>query len=58
MQVHAAKDSLRLAKTLFASEVHQARAVAVYILGQLAAQSQASLAFLRTRASRDDDWRV
>lgn len=55
---NAAKDSLRLAKKLFASEVHQARMLAALVFGRLAAQSDDSLNFLRSRVSKDVDWRV
>jgi len=51
-------DSIRLARTLFDSNVHQARMLATFILGRLAATSDESLNFLRTRVSRDMDWRV
>ena len=50
--------SWRIAKALFASEVHQARQTATFIFGQLAATSAESRRFLRTRVSRDADWRV
>ena len=52
------KDSLRMAKKLFASDIHQARMLATFILGRLAAQSDESLDFLRSRVSKDGDWRV
>ncbi len=52
------KDSLRIAKKLFASDVPQARMLATFIFGQLAAQSEANLNFLRSRVSKDEDWRV
>jgi len=52
------KDSLRIAKKLVASEVHQARMLATFIFGRLAAQSDESLNFLRSRVSKDGDWRV
>lgn len=55
---HTSQDGLRIAKKLFASEVHQARMLATLILGQLAAQSDDGLNFLRSRVSIDDDWRV
>jgi 3-methyladenine DNA glycosylase AlkD len=51
-------ESLRIAKTLFASEVHQARATAVFIMGDHAARSKSTLNFLRSKVSRDPDWRV
>jgi 3-methyladenine DNA glycosylase AlkC len=53
-----AKESLRIAKQLFASEIHQARMLATFILGRLAANSRESLRFLKRRVSQDHDWRV
>lgn len=53
-----AKESFRLAKQLFASEIYQARCLATFILGRLAADSKESLEFLKRRVSQDDDWRV
>jgi 3-methyladenine DNA glycosylase AlkD len=55
---NATQDSLRMAKKLFASEVHQARMLATLVLGRLAAQSDESLNFLRSRVSQDRYWRV
>jgi 3-methyladenine DNA glycosylase AlkD len=52
------QDSLHIAKTLFLSEVHQARMLATYIFGHLAADSDESLSFLRENVSKDEDWRV
>jgi 3-methyladenine DNA glycosylase AlkC len=52
------KESLRIAKQLFASEIYQARSLATFILGRLAANSNESLDFLKRRVSQDDDWRV
>lgn len=52
------KDSFRLAKTLFESEVNQARSLATFILGHLAATSSEAIQFLRTRVSHDADWGV
>jgi 3-methyladenine DNA glycosylase AlkD len=51
-------ESLRIAKTLFASEIHQARACAVFIMGDHAAGSTSTLKFLRAKVSLDSDWRV
>jgi len=48
----------RLAQGLFSSEIHQARALATFILGSLSAHSADSLVFLKQRVSRDSDWRV
>ena len=55
---NTSEESLCLAKGLFASESHQARALAAFIFGRLAAQSDESLDFLRSRVSVDEDWRV
>ena len=55
---HAAGESLRLAKRLFTSEKYQARSLATFILGRLAANSKESITFLKGRVSRDKDWRV
>ena len=55
---HPAKESLRIAKQLFASEIYQARSLATFILGRLAANSKESLEFLKQRVSQDYDWRV
>lgn len=51
-------ETLRLAKELFESEVHQARVLAVFLFGKLAAKSKESFTFLRKRVSLDQDWRV
>lgn len=55
---HPAKESFRIAKQLLASEIYQARSLATFILGRLAANSRESLGLLRRRVSQDDDWRV
>jgi 3-methyladenine DNA glycosylase AlkC len=55
---HANKESLRISKQLFASEIYQDRSLATFILGRLAAHSAESLEFLRRRVSQDSDWRV
>ena len=55
---HAAEESLRIAKQLFVSEVYQARSLATFIFGRLAANSNESIAFLKERVSQDNDWRV
>lgn len=49
---------LSLARALFASEVAQARMLAVFLFGGLAAHDLSQLAFLREQVSRDEDWRV
>ena len=55
---HPAKESLHLAKQLYVSDIYQARSLATFILGRLAADSNESIAFLKERVSRDNDWRV
>jgi 3-methyladenine DNA glycosylase AlkD len=52
------EESLRIAKQLFASDIYQARSLATFILGRLAANSTESLEFLKQRISHDNDWRV
>ena len=52
------EESIRLARRLYASETHQARVLATFILGRVAAKSDKSLGYLRTRVSKDKDWRV
>ena len=54
----SAKERLALAKTLFASDVPQARMLATFLFGDLAARSKPALRFMRARISRDPDWRV
>jgi len=53
-----AKESLQLAKQLLNFEIYQARSQATFILGRLAAKSKESITILKTRVSRDKDWRV
>jgi 3-methyladenine DNA glycosylase AlkD len=55
---HTAEESLRIAKKLFASDIYQARSLATFILGRLAANSKESLGFLKQSVSQDRDWRV
>ncbi len=55
---HNAVETLSLAKELFGSDVHQARMLATFLFGKLAAKSKESFAFLRKRVSLDKDWRV
>jgi 3-methyladenine DNA glycosylase AlkD len=57
-RTYAVRDCLNLAKQLFASEVRQARMLAVLIFGRMAARSAPTLRFLRQKVSRDPDWRV
>jgi 3-methyladenine DNA glycosylase AlkC len=52
------EQSIRLARRLYTSEIHQARVLATFILGRLAAKSDRSLGYLRMRVSKDKDWRV
>lgn len=49
---------MRLAGELFASDIHQARALATFIFGRFAASSAECLSFLKTKVSRDENWRV
>ena len=58
LAVSSSPDAARLASQLLASDIHQARMLATFILGGLAGSSKASLQTLRTRVSRDPDWRV
>src|SRR5271169_2141033 len=55
---HSMAETLRLAKELFNSDVHQARVLAVFLFGKLAAKSKDSFTILRQRVSLDKDWRV
>ena len=55
---HSSAETLRLAKELFESDVHQARVLAVFLFGKLAANSKESFMLLRQRVSLDKDWRV
>ena len=55
---HPFEETLRIAKQLFSSEIYQARSLATFIGGRLAANSKVSLEFLKQRVSQDDDWRV
>jgi hypothetical protein len=54
----SAEQRLRLAEGLYESPVHQARMLAVFVYGDLAAQPADCLTFLRQTVSRDPDWRV
>lgn len=58
MTDHSAKESLRIAKQLFTSEIHQVRCLAAFIFGRLAADSNESIEWLQFRVSVDSDWRV
>ena len=55
---HSVAETLQIAKKLFASDVHQARMLATFLFGKLAAKSKESFAFLRRQVSQDKDWRV
>jgi len=55
---HSTAETLRLAKELFDSDVPQARMLATFLFGKLAAKSKESFAFLRKSVSQDKDWRV
>src|SRR5215510_8606296 len=55
---HNKTETLRLAKELFASEVPQARMLATFLFGKLAAKSKESFTFMRKRVGQDKDWRV
>lgn len=55
---HEKAETLRLAKELFTSEIHQARMLATFLFGKLAASSKESFTFLRKRVGQDADWRV
>lgn len=55
---HSMAETLRLAKELLNSDVHQARVLAVFLFGKLAAKSKDSFTLLRKRVSLDKDWRV
>jgi HEAT repeat protein len=54
----SAEESLRIAQELFGSEVCQARSLATFIFGRLAASSEEAFDFLKCRVSQDSDWRV
>jgi 3-methyladenine DNA glycosylase AlkC len=51
-------EALPIAHELFKSSVHQARMLAVFMLGDCAAPSPQTLVFLREVVSQDADWRV
>ena len=54
----SAKENLRIAKQLVNSEFYQARSLATFIFGKLAAKSKQALNILKRRISQDKDWRV
>jgi len=55
---HNKTETSSLAKELFVSEVPQARMLATFLFGKLAAKSKENFTFLRKRVSQDKDWRV
>lgn len=55
---HSARESLSIARSLLASEHHQARMLAVFTLGWLSPSSAQAFSLLHTRVSRDPNWRV
>jgi 3-methyladenine DNA glycosylase AlkC len=55
---HEKAETFRIAKELFASEIPQARMLATFLFGKLAAKSKESFTFLRNRVAQDKDWRV
>jgi len=52
------EESFQLARRLYDSEAYQARSLATFIFGRLAAKSDKSLRYLRMHVSKDKDWRV
>jgi len=52
------EESLRIGKQLFTSEIYQARSLATFIFGRLAANSNETVEFLKRYVSIDTDWRV
>ena len=55
---HEKAETLRIAKELFVSEIPQARMLATFLFGRLAAKSKGSITFLHNRVGQDKDWRV
>ncbi|MEO8395976.1 MAG: DNA alkylation repair protein [Chloroflexota bacterium] len=53
-----ADERLRLAEGLYGSTLHQARMLAVFLYGDLAAERASVLPILRETVSKDEDWRV
>ena len=58
MKKETPSNALDLAKDLLQSPVYQARMLATFLLGKLAAQSPDAVKVMRVRVSRDPDWRV
>ena len=55
---HSLAETMEVARALYASKAHQARMLATFLFGMLAARSKESLAYLHLRVSQDEDWRV
>jgi 3-methyladenine DNA glycosylase AlkD len=49
---------METARGLYASKIPQARMLATFLFGKIAARSKESLAFLHLRVSQDESWRV
>lgn len=58
MAAKSPDECLHLAHALFASPAHQARMLATYLFGRLAATHEACLQFMKTDISQDPNWRV
>lgn len=52
------EESFLIAKQLFSTDIYQARSLATFIIGRLAANSKESFEFLKHEVSQDNDWRV
>jgi len=52
------QESLRIARELYASDRHQARMVAAFVIGYAAARSPEALRMLREEVSADGSWQV
>ncbi len=52
------EESLRIAAQLVKSEIYQARSLATFIFGRMAAKSKEALNILKRQVSQDEDWRV
>jgi 3-methyladenine DNA glycosylase AlkD len=50
--------SLRTSESLYRSDTHQVRVVAVFVLGYIASKSEAALRMLRREVSQDQSWVV
>jgi hypothetical protein len=58
LAVQPAEERLHLADALLQSPVAQARMLATFLYGDMAAESERCMTTLRTVVSKDDDWRV